>query len=88
MKSTETILRKKPLFSDYEGYLPREFYPLSGQPLGWDGMKKLQRITAKLNNFFSTENFVSIRRYAINDDYSRNQYFIEKKRGNYFEILY
>ncbi len=80
------LLRKHP--KNRRGYLPREIYDLSGAPIGWDEMKPMDRISSKINCFFDKTLIKEIRRCRINNDPSRNQYFMSLVDGTFVEVLY
>jgi len=70
------------------GLMPHTIYDLKGAPLGWDEMKPLALIPSKISSYLDKALISEIRRYKINDEFTRNQYFVKLCDGSFVEVLY
>ncbi len=72
----------------YVGNELQEIHSLTGQPIGWEDMKRFNRIPRKIAYFIKKDLIAELRNFPLRDDYSRNQYFIRTRAGKYFELIY
>ncbi len=80
------LLRKHP--NNRVGFMPQTIYDIAGMPLGWEEMEPLQRIPGKISCYFEKSLIKEIRRFRINNDYSKNQYFMKLSDDTFVEVLY
>lgn len=83
-RGCEHVLLKKKTCGSYRGLLPTDLYELSGEPIGWECMKPMERIPSKLSNFIEREKIIEVRRWPNQKD----QYYIKDQDGKFWELLY
>lgn len=79
---------KRELEGKYKGYILQYIYNLKFEPLGIESMKKFKRIPRKISYFVHKDSIKNIYQYDLNNDYSKNHYYLELKDGSWKELVY
>lgn len=82
-KSTNALLLKHPT-RVHRGYALQALYALSGAPLGWDGMVRMQRVPGKLTAVIDRAQVAEVRHFRATGP--RFQYFVKAVNGHFFEL--
>lgn len=85
---SEISILKEKITGTHEGYVLQTVFDIQGLPIGWESMKSLLRIPRKISYYFKRNKIAEIRRFDLQDDFSKNQYFIRDKEGNFYEAIY